>query len=469
MIMKTIRKKIAFVFAAFMAFLVLFSIFLNAMFLEKFYIYKNRDVFIDAEKSIEGEYISDQGDISNFINLFDRAVGISCVIADSKGNVKYSSSPVKPEEEALRLPSEISKLIQDNESSLVNSYIYGVTEKPNDQAAKLTFIMELYNSDLIILRKPLSGISESVSIANQFYIFSGLLMIVLGGIFIYILTNKITKPIIDMSSVAESISKLDFTKRVAYSSTDEIGKLGDSINRMSDKLNVSLNSLKKDVERRKELVRNISHELKSPIGVIKGYAEGLKYGVANDREKADRYCTIIAEECDRMDSLVRELLNLSMLESGMFSLNASNFNLNDLISKIAHKFEQIFKEKNISLKLEVEKDLWLIADPELVERALSNYLVNAANHIGGERAVKIDAVRKASGVRISVYNTGNHIPEDEISSIWDIFYKCDKARTRQYGGHGLGLSIVRLIADIHGGAAGVENAEDGVLFYIEIP
>jgi signal transduction histidine kinase len=467
--MKTIRKKIALVFAAFMAFLVLFSIFLNAMFLERFYIYKNRDVFIDAGKTIEAEYINDEGNIDNFINLFDRAEGISCVIADSKGEVKHSSSPIKPEGEALRVPSEISQLIQNNINNLMNSYIYGVTEKPNDQAAKLTFIKKLYNGDLIILRKPLSGISESVSIANQFYVFSGLLMIVVGGIFIYILTNKITRPIIDISSVAESISKLDFTKRVVYNSEDEIGKLGDSINRMSDKLNASLNSLKKDVERRKELVRNISHELKSPIGVIKGYAEGLKYGVASDREKADRYCTIIAEECDRMDSLVRELLNLSMLESGMFSLNATIFNLNDLISKIAHKFEPIFKEKNISLSLDVVKDLWLVADPELVERALSNYLVNAANHIDGVRVVKVHAARKDSGIRISVYNTGNHIPEDEMISIWDIFYKCDKARTRQYGGHGLGLSIVRLIADLHGGVAGVENVEDGVLFYIEIP
>jgi signal transduction histidine kinase len=179
----------------------------------------------------------------------------------------------------------------------------------------------------------MKGISESVAIANQFYIVAGLIIILLGGLFIIIFSKRITEPIVEMSNVAESIANLDFEKRVSSDSRDEIGSLGRSINRICEKLSASMNSLQQDVERRKQLVRNISHELKTPIGVIKGYAEGLKYGVVEDKDKTSKYCTIIATESDRMDRMVRELLNLSVLESGMFQIKIHRFNLEEFFPR----------------------------------------------------------------------------------------------------------------------------------------
>ncbi|KZL93988.1 sensor histidine kinase [Clostridium magnum] len=467
--MRTIRTKLFVLFSIFMVLLVLCGILLNAFFLERYYIYKNRAVFIETSKKISEEYVNNRKNIANFINLIDRVDGISCIITDREQSVKYNSFPQKPGPDAMRLPGEIEQLALQNENKLLRKYVYSVVSKPNDQAPKLVFISRLDNGDLIILRKPLKGINESVSIANQFYIFAGLVLILLGGIFIFIFSKTITRPVIEMSKVAEGISNLEFNKRVLYDSDDELGSLGKSINKISEKLSDSMDALKQDVERRKQLVRNISHELKTPIGVIKGYAEGLKYGVADDAEKTQKYCIVIAEECNRMDNMVRELLNLSMLEAGLFQLNISKFDVGGVIQKLSERFEAVFVEKDITLHLNIQKNLVVDADYELLERVVNNYITNAINHAEGMKYIKVTVEKKDNGVRVSVFNTGKHIPENDLVNIWDVFYKIDKSRARQYGGHGLGLSIVRLIAELHGGITGVENVDDGVLFFIEIP
>ena len=291
----------------------------------------------------------------------------------------------------------------------------------------------------------------------------------MGGIFIVIFSKKITRPIIEMSNVAEGISNLDFNKHVIYYSQDELGSLGKSINKMSEKLNANMGALRKDVSRRKQLVRNISHELKTPIGIIKGYAEGLKYGVADDKEKVQKYCQVIAEECNRMDKMVGELLNLSMLESGGVELNILRFNIEELVKKLVNRFEPLIIKEGITLDLDIQEDLVVFADYEYLGRALNNYITNAINHIGGMKIIRVIIKKEVDVIRISVFNTGKHISEEDLINIWDAFYKVDKARTRQYGGHGVGLSIVKLIVELHKGRVGVENVKEGVLFFIDIP
>lgn len=466
--MKTIRTKLFLLFAIFMVLLVLCGILLNALFLQKYYIYKNKNIFVETGKRIDDEFINNRNNIEYYINQIDRLEGISCTIADRNSNAIFNSFPEKSGRDPARLPGEIEQLIRDNDEKLFNGNIYTVVEKNNDQAPKLVFVSRMGSGDLIILRKPMKGIQESVEIANQFYFFAGFVIILMGGIFIFIFSGKITKPIIEMSDVAEDISNMDFTKKVKISSQDEIGSLGRSINQISDNLSSSINKLLEDVDRRKALVRNLSHELKTPIGVIKGYAEGLKFGVANDKEKADKYCTVIVSECDRMDRMIRELLYVSMFETGMFNLNIIRFDLCELVKNVADKFSHLINEKGIQLDLSLETNITVNADKELIERVLTNFLTNAIHHVGGEKIIKIKLQKISDSVRISVFNTGSHVPEMDLSNIWDVFYKVDKARSRQYGGHGLGLSIVKMIAEAHNGSCGVENVSDGVCFYFLI-
>lgn len=254
-----------------------------------------------------------------------------------------------------------------------------------------------------------------------------------------------------------------------FDSKDEIGKLGESINKISEKLCTSIDELKEDVERRKQLVRNMSHELKTPIGIIKGYAEGLKFGVADDKEKMHKYCSVLVEECDRMDKLILELLNHSMMEVGMVKLNITSFDIHEFIVKIAERFKPIFIEKNIKFDLKCIDNYIISADCDMLEKAVNNFITNAIDHVEGRNFIQLTVKEEDKGIKISVFNTGNHIQEKDLEKIWDVYYKVDKARSRKYGGHGLGLAIVKLIVQLHGGSTKVENINDGVIFSLEIP
>ena len=195
----------------------------------------------------------------------------------------------------------------------------------------------------------------------------------------------------------------------------------------------------------------------------------MKYGVVEDKEKTKKYCNVISEECDRMDRMVQELLKLSAMETGTFQLKISQFAIDEVIQNIIDRFDPVFAEKNITVDVNYRKDLFISANQELMERAVNNYITNAINHVEGMKQIKVTAEEKSNRIRISVFNTGKHIPDDDLGNIWDVFYKVDKARTRGYGGHGLGLWIVKLIAELHGGIVGVENVNDEVMFFVEIP
>jgi two-component system, OmpR family, sensor histidine kinase VanS len=466
---KSIKTKLFLLFLIFMASFVLCGVLLNALFLEHYYIYRNRGIFLQTGIQINDVYMNNRDSIIEVLRSTDREEGINIAIADNNLEIHYSSLPQKGDYHRERLPLEIEKLIKENTQTLEKSYVYSIVERPGRREREIVFLSLLDGKEFLVLKKSMKGISESVSIAHQFYLFAGLLIILLGGIVVFIFSGKITRPIIQMSTVAEGISNLDFERRVMVDSEDELGHLAGSINKMSEKLSASLNALKQDVEHRKELVRNMSHELKTPIGVIKGYAEGLKYGVVEDKEKTQKYCTVISDECDRMDGMVRELLSLSMLESGMSPLKISQVPVGEVIHTVADKFEPLFIEKSITLEVNCKEDLYLSADRELLERVVNNYITNAIHHAEGAKQIRVDAEKKDHGVRISVFNTGNHIQDENLENIWEVFYKVDRARSRHYGGHGLGLSIVRLIAELHGGTTGVENVKEGVLFFMELP
>lgn len=472
--MSTIRTKLALFFTGFSVLLVLAGILMNALFLESFYILRNRRLLSDMADRVAMEYARDRRSAGTFIEALDRSDGVNIVITDSARKILLDSLPRSPGTEASRLPSEIEPLFTAPALSRPGGVLYRRVSEPADQPAKLVYIKQTEAGGFIILRKSMKGIQESVSIANGFYLYAGLVIVLLGGLLTFLVSTRITKPIVEMSRVAEAIAGLDFSRHVTTHSRDELGTLAESINRMSEKLSANLGALRQDVDRRKSLVRNLSHELKSPIGVIKGYAEGLQHGVADDPEKARRYCCIISDECDRMDALVRDMLHLSLLESGTFRATPVSFDVGMLFRSIADRFEPAIRDKGITLRIHSPAELRLTADRELIGQAVANYLSNAIRHAAGERQVEITAEPfhrddGAAMCRIRVTNTGAQIPDSALPVLWDAFYKVDRARSRADGGHGIGLSIVREIVLLHGGCVRAENRPDGVAFIAEIP
>ena len=456
-----IKTKLFLFFMVSIAALAAVSILLNTLFLERFYLQKNESIFEEAARAIAQEY-KQGGDIVEYLRSVDRTQGINCMIAGPDYRIKYSSFPQK----GPVLAKGIADLSLQTDETSVDSYAYAIVDTPDYGIRDIAFVMPLDGGDILVLRKPLQVVTQSTGIANQFQFYTALAVLAAGGVAIYLMAGRITRPIAGMTGIAKSISKLDFSRRVNIKSKDELGELGGSINRMADQLSETLKALRRDVERRKQLVRNMSHELKTPVGVIKGYAEGLRYGVAEDAKQTEKYCKVIAEECDRMDGMISELLELSRLESGVFKPEPKDISVCGLMDTVIKRFAPAAAEKGVRLSAQCPQEIAVRTDGGLAERAVGNYVSNAIKHTGGDMRVVVSAEDRDDFVRISVYNTGEPIAEEEQKKLWDVFYMADKARMRE-SSHGLGLSIVKSIAELLGARYGARNAEGGVEFFID--
>ena len=221
---------------------------------------------------------------------------------------------------------------------------------------------------------------------------------------------------------------------------------------------------------RTEFIGNVSHELKTPIALIQGYAEGLKEGISDDPANREFYCDVILDEANKMNQLVKNLLTLNQLELGNEEIVFERINLVELIQGVIQSNEILIRQKQAEVRFYPRQPVYVWADEYKVEQVFRNYLSNAINHLDEERVidVKIAIDEEKGKARISVFNTGTPIPEEDLAHIWGKFYKVDKARTREYGGHGIGLSIVKAIMESFQQAYGVLNYENGVAFWFEL-
>ena len=286
--------------------------------------------------------------------------------------------------------------------------------------------------------------------------------------------NRYTKPILALAKLAQKMEQLNFDVRYEEDRKDEIGVLGHSMNSLSDKLEETISELKTannelqlDLQRRseqeqmrQEFLANVSHELKTPIALIQGYAEGLQENVNEDAESREFYCEVIVDEADKMNQMVKRLLSLNQLEFGNGQVHLEHFDVREVVKSVLASSDILFRQKGITVSFAETDPVFVWADEYMAEEVVMNYVSNAVNHIGGERIIEVKIQSSGEKARISVFNTGEKIPEGEIGKIWNKFYKVDKARTREYGGNGIGLSIVKAIMDAHNQQYGVKNYEN---------
>lgn len=334
----------------------------------------------------------------------------------------------------------------------------------------------------IYLRSNYQSIQESASVSNQFMLYVGMIVMIAGVFIMYFVSNQYTKPILRLATHAKNMQKLDFSTRYKDNRDDEIGVLGNSMNALSDRLEKTISELKTannelqlDLQRRseqeqmrQEFLANVSHELKTPIALIQGYAEGLQENINDDAESREFYCEVIIDEADKMNRMVKKLLTLNQLEFGNDQVIMERFDMTELIRGVANSTRILMEQKGIRLELENSEEAWVWGDEFKVEEVITNYMSNAINHADGEKLIRVFYTRSEDKLRVSVFNTGQPIPEEDIEKIWVKFYKVDKARTREYGGSGIGLSIVKAIMDSFHQRCGVINHEDGVEFWMEL-
>ena len=303
-----------------------------------------------------------------------------------------------------------------------------------------------------------------------------------SGIVILVMTNRITRPISELTKLSEKMSDLDFDARYQSRAGNEIDVLGDNFNKMSRKLESTIselksanNKLQKDIEdkikideMRKEFLDNVSHELKTPIALIQGYAEGLNENISDDPESREFYCEVIMDEASKMNKLVKNLLTLNQLESGKDAPVMERFDIVSLIRGVLGSMHIMIEQKEADVIFEETEPVYVWADEFKIEEVVTNYTSNALNHLDGERKVEIKVLREDECVKVTVFNTGTPIPEEDIPNLWNKFYKVDKARTREYGGSGIGLSIVKAIIESMNQKYGVCNYDNGVEFWFTL-
>lgn len=338
------------------------------------------------------------------------------------------------------------------------------------------------NKTIFIMSTPLETIRESVKLSNRFLGYVGIIALIFSSVIVFFITKTVTSPILKLAGISERMSRLDFDAKYEGGMEDEIGVLGNSMNILSDKLKETIgelksanNELQKDIEEkiqvdemRKDFIANVSHELKTPIALIQGYAEGLAEGMAEAPENRDYYCSVIMDEANKMNKMVSQLLTLTALEFGNDQVALERFDLVELIRGVLGASSILIQQKEADVRFEAEHPVYVWADEFKIEEVVTNYVSNALNHLDGERMIRIIIEEMGDTVRVTVGNTGAPIPEEDMPNIWTKFYKVDKARTREYGGSGIGLSIVKAIMESHHKEYGARNVDDGVEFWFEL-
>ncbi len=325
---------------------------------------------------------------------------------------------------------------------------------------------------------------ENYMLLNIFILVVAFFMFVVGFVLIIIFTDRISKPIVRLTEISSKMASLDFDAKYESKGYNEIDILGENINEMSEKLEQTISELKstnsellRDIERknrneemRKEFLANVSHELKTPIALIQSYTEGLKDGIIEDDESRQYYLDVIIDEAGRMNNIVKEIMSLSELEYGNNPIEIERF---DIVEMIRNKISsgQVLAEKNdVEVLFEnINESIFVWADEPKTEAVFMNYLSNAFHYCEGEKKIKVFIEKKEDTVRINVFNTGRQLSEEEQKRVWEKFYKADTARSRDYGGTGIGLSVVKAIMNSLKMAYGCFNNEDGITFYFELP
>lgn len=530
----SIRFKITVLFAGIICILIVMLLLFNITFSEKFYMQDKQEAMLNAYESIDdacNQYssgsISDT-DLRNNLEQVSTSKGMSIIIVNSDWTTFYVSThgdemmlerlkksifnndifqgmPDKsgsmqeqPDENGngdinagKKTPPEKIIDMSGNGASETRDILYQsdkyTVQKVYDSRLLDDYI-ELWgtldNGNFILIRTPIQGIKDNVHISNTFITYIGIVTLIIGIIAAFVLSSYISKPIKQLSNIAERMSELDFDIKYDGKDKGEIGLLGKSMNNMSQKLEENISQLKtanlelqRDIDKKEKLEKmrtdflsNVSHELKTPIALIQGYAEGLKEGITDDPESMDFYCSVIMDEAAKMNNMVKRLLTLNQIEFGEDELVMERFDINELVKSVVNANELRATQKNLSITYDIlDTPLYVWADEYKVEEVVTNYLSNAINHCCNENIIKIKVGHiDKDNVRVSVFNTGNNIPEADIEHIWEKFYKVDKARTREYGGNGIGLSIVKAIVESMGKTCGVNNLPDGVEFWFDL-
>lgn len=318
-----------------------------------------------------------------------------------------------------------------------------------------------YREWIIFLTIPIGSVDSTVEVLKSQLIYIILGVLVISIVITMILSRGFTRPLKEITKASEEISKGNFNINVKVKENDEIGKLAESINNMAVELN-------KAEELKRDIIGNVSHELKSPLGLIKGYTQMIRDVSINDPIKREKHFEIVENEVDRLSKIVDDILSLSKIQSGNISINLEPVNIVEIMKKNAEKFTVMSEKLGIPINVKYKNELKVMCDKGRLEQIVFNLLNNAFNNTENG-SITIDIEEKTESVRINISDTGKGIKEDELDYIWDKFFTAKKTGKEKIYGTGLGLSIVRSIFEACNVKYGVNSKVNaGTTFWFEL-
>ncbi len=487
---RSVRVKLFITLSLVILGIITFLILVNNFVFGRFYLYSKRQALKSVYLTVNEYYnTGENGDLSTELEQAAIKNNFDILIRDNQNVNVFTSN--KDFFSTLGQMNEMTNKLNIGEGEIIEKNDAFSIRKMRDSKNGVTYVLlsaTLDNGYLLYIRIPINSIQESVKISNNFlYLMAGFAILIAAVIVSYV-SRKFTDPILELNAIAKKMANLDFSHKYRITDADdEINNLGKSINMMSDKLEGTIKQLRntnieleKDIEEkskldemRKSFISDVSHELKTPIALIQGYSEGLLENVNNDEESRKFYAEVILDETNKMDKLVKQLLELMKLEYGKREFNDTKFDVVEVEKEVVRKSKVMLEEKNAKIEFESPEEINVFADDFYIEQVITNYMTNAIKHIekvNGEKIIKItnDVDVKKKRVRVKVFNTGEKIPEEHMNRIWNRFYKIDSSRNRNDGGTGIGLAFVKAIMTNYGKDFGLVNKENGVEFYFDL-
>ena len=482
----SIKSQMIAIFVGLIGCVLLALLVINMNFLEPYYISNKKTEFvhmyISLRDAMESGTIEQQDKAEELWHMAEKN-NMSYLIVDEE-NSRMLTNVHDMDMLQKQLAGYLLNQAQKHSRLLASTDEYQLTRSrsPWNKEEYIEMWGEFADGSIFLIRSPIESIRESASLSNQFLVIIGCFMILICTVLIWYFSKRLTDPILELAALSERMADLDFEARYTSGGKNEIGNLGANFNRMSAKLESTIselksanNSLMKDIEQKEKLEQmrndflgNVSHELKTPIALIQGYAEGLKEGISDDPESREFYCDVIMDEASKMNQMVKNLLALNQLEFGDEEIEFERFDLTAVVRGILQSMEILAQQDDIRVIFRQQEPVYVWADEFKVEQVVRNYVSNAFHHAGLERVIEVKIKIQDEKARITVFNTGTPIPEEDVAHIWDKFYKVDKAHTREYGGNGIGLSIVKAIMESFHQKYGVNNYDNGVEFWFEL-
>lgn len=476
---------VAVIIVGMMALLLLASFFLA----EPVMIHRQKGNIQTLYHSLQQNYTDDASALESLVQRYEEGNFLQVEIMDGEGTLIYTSGRKMnegfegfpgPFPQNFPNPPDAQYSFADYESepSVVRE------SRGEGEALSIRGVFCTAGGDRYVsIRTPVRAIYDTVSVMNQLTLIISVLVVLVGCLAAFLYAARFSRPIVGISDTAKKVAALDFSNRAEErSSTAEIADLAVSINAMSGQLEEFIRQLMekngqlaednerlaKSEEARRSFIANVSHDLKSPLAVLSGYAEMLKEHT--DGLDPEVCCDVILQETETMDRMIRSMLEVSALEHGLTTLQKQPMNLSVLAEELCARERPLLEKKGLTFEVRLTPDLQIDGEEDTLARAVQNILQNAVSHTSAGGTITVRLARQGADAVLSVHNEGASIPEEKLERIWDSFYRTDEARTRDGQSNlGLGLYIVKTVVSAHGGTCRAANEQGGVLFELRLP